>query len=143
MKDAAGVDDILAGGAPVHEVGGLLVFFCYESSEVLDERNRNVSGASGGLRERGGVKEFGAAFGGDCGGRRGGDNADAGLGASQGDLEIKHSLERGAIRKEIVDRGRAEEGIEKIHAMSVIIPGRQRKRFRRASDATQFQPRRN
>ncbi len=136
LKYAARVDGILAGRAPVHEVRRLFVFFGHERGEVPYERNRNISSTSSGLPQRGSIEKFGPALRGDRGGRRRRYDPEARLGARQRPLEFEHSLERGAISEQVVDGWRAEEGIEKIHAMSVITPGGQTKRFPRASDET-------
>ena len=133
LQDPAGVDGVLAGCAPMYEVRRVLVLLGYKCGEMLHQRDRQIACASRRFRQSGSVEEFRSALGGDRGGRCRWNNANACFGARQRSLKIEHPLQRGAIGKHGADGRRAEERIEKIHALSVIAPNRQRKRFPQTS----------
>ena len=103
-----GVDDVLAGRAPVHVARGLGIGLGDLGGERLDQRDRDVAGGDRRFAERGEVVALGAAGGRDRIDRRGRDDADRRLGARQRHLEIEHALQPRAI---IEDRthGRARE----------------------------------
>ena len=92
-----GIDHVLAGRAPMHEAGGVLVGPGDLCRERLDERNSQIAGPRGSFGERCEIEGIGLAGLGN--GLRSVRRNDAGhaLAARQGHLEIEHELQVGAV----------------------------------------------
>jgi hypothetical protein len=96
-QHGCGVDHVLAGGAPMHEAGGVLVRFGDLCRQRLDEGNRQIAGSRGGLGQAREIEGVGlAGFGNRF---RGVGRHDAGgaLGARQRRFEIEHELQHGPV----------------------------------------------
>ena len=129
LADQAGVDDVLARGAPMNEACGFGVVFGHELSELFDEGDGHVGGGGDGHGEGVEVEMFGAAVCGDYAGRRGGNKARFGFRAGEGGFEIEHGLDVGRVGKERLNGAGIEEVIEKRHGKSVNVPGRRKNDF--------------
>ena len=97
LEHQRAVDQVLCGGAPMHEAGGLGVALGHLLGERRDERAREVAGAGGGLAERGKVVAVGLAGRRDPVDAAGRDHRHRRFGAGQCRLEIEHALEVGAV----------------------------------------------
>ena len=97
LEHERGIDNVLAGGAPVHVARGLGVGLGDFGGQCLDERNGHSGGLDRLLAERRdvitlGVRGFRDRI--DAGCR---DHPDGGLGARQRHLDIEHVLQPRAI----------------------------------------------
>ena len=97
LEHERGVDDVLAGRAPVHVARRARIGLGDLGGERIDQRDGDIAGGGGRFAQRRDVVAFGARRLGDRvdGARR--NDADLRLGARQRDLEIEHALQARAI----------------------------------------------
>src|ERR1700676_1787081 len=113
----------------MHTTGGLFFFLRDEQGELFHQRNREVSGIGRSAGQDGHIVEFGAAFRFDGRSRRGRNETCTRLGSREGGFEIQHRLKWGAIGEHFFPGWGAKQGVKQVHALSVITPARERKRF--------------
>ena len=92
-----GVDDVLAGRAPMHVAGGIGIDLGDFVGQRFHQRYRHVAGLHRLFGERREIVAVGLACFGDRigGGRR--NDADSGFGAHQSSLDVEHALQPGAV----------------------------------------------
>ena len=114
FKHQRGVDDILAGGAPMHEIRRLLVARGDRLRQRIHHGDGDVAGGGRRFHERCDVVALSVAGLADDGraGRR--DHADRGLGAGQGGFEVEHALQPRAIAH---DGAHRRAGVERRHQL--------------------------
>ena len=127
LQHEAGVDRVLAGGAPVDEAGRLRVVRGDLGLELVDERDRQVAGLRGSLRQGLGVEELGAALRGDGRGGAGGDHARLRFGARQRRLEVQHALEPRAVGEHLFEGVPAEQRVEQAHGAGPLLSQQSKK----------------
>ena len=97
LQDAAGVDDVLAGGAPMNEARRVLVLASNKFGEFFDERDGQIAGESGVFGDGGEVEIFRAALAGDDLRLRCRNNSGFGFGAGKRGFKIEHALNAGFV----------------------------------------------
>ena len=85
----AGLGDVLRGGAPMHPAAMRLAD---DAAELPDQRHERVAGAGEAFVDARPVHQLQPGLGGDGLGRVGRDDAELGLGARQGGLDIEPRL---------------------------------------------------
>src|SRR5579859_1693022 len=118
--------------------GSVFLFLRDEHGELLDQRNCEIAGIRGRSSERSHIVKFGTAFRFNRWSGRGGNKSGARLGSRQGRFEIEHPLQRGAIGENSFDGLRTKQRVEQVHALSVITPDGETKRFRRELARAKF-----
>lgn len=109
LQNEGSVEDVLTGGSPMDEAGGVRIFSGDEGGELLDKRDGEIAGRDGGMRESGKINPAGAAVRGDGLGGGGGDDSSAGSGEGESGLKIEHELDRRGIGENALEFLRAEE----------------------------------
>ena len=119
IEHERGVDDVLAGGAPVDVARRLLVDLVDLRGQSLDQRDRDVAGIDRGLAEGGEVIVVGPARRPD--GPRGvaRDDSDQAFRPRQRCLNLEHALEALAIGEQRPHGGAGEQGTEEGRAERV------------------------
>jgi len=112
LQDQPRIHRVLAGRAPVHVARGLCVASGDEKRELSHQGDRRVAGLRGRGGERVDVEELGPALGADRGGRGGGHEAGACLGARERRLEVEHRLQPAVIGENAAHRLRREQRVE-------------------------------
>src|SRR5580704_15559 len=109
--------------------GGVFFFLRHKQGKLFHQGNREIAGISRRASEDGHVIELGMAFcfNGWSGGSR--NKTGSRLGSRKSCFEIEHGLQRGSIGKDLLDGLRAKQRVKQVHALSVITPVRERKRF--------------
>ena len=131
LKHHRGVDDVLAGGAPMDVAGGLLAALADFGGQGVDQRDGEIAGDDGRLAQRGEIVVPDLAGFGDGPGVACRHDADCGRGASERGLEIEHALDASAVvehgahlvgRVERRQKRRREQGVR--HSRANIYPAR-------------------
>ena len=132
LEHHRGVDDVLAGRAPMNVSGGLLAALADFGGQRVDQRNGEVARDDGALGQCGEIVVPRLAGFGDGAGMARGHDADGGFGARERGLEVEHALhartvvEHGAHlvgRVQRRQKRRREQGIGHSRA-HVYSPGR-------------------
>ncbi|MNX75876.1 hypothetical protein D3C86_1073650 [compost metagenome] len=112
LQHGAGIDDVLAGGAPMDVAASLGIAPRHGGGQLLHERDGEVAAGHGGLREGVEVNHagIGTDFGDDGSGLRG-NHAAVRLGAREGRLGIEHAPHRAGIGEDREHGGTAEHRI--------------------------------
>jgi len=126
LQHLGGVDDVLAGRAPMDEArrfGGRLLHL---GSQRLDQRDCEVAGGDRRLRERIEVEPVRPARGHDRRHRRSRDHSGRGFRARQRRLHVQHALDARAVREDRAHRGAREQRAMEAEGGNGIGHGRMR-----------------
>ncbi len=121
LQHRAGIDDVLAGGAPVHPARGGIVVRGHLRGQRLDQRNGGIAGQRRGLRQRGPVVVLHIAGSGNGLRGLGGNHPALRLCARQRGLELQHRLQARGIVEQGVARGLAEQGSQQRRCRTHVL----------------------
>ena len=112
LQHQTGIDDVLAGGAPMHVARGVFIMLRDSGSQLLDQRDRQVACAGRGIAERFQVQR---RLGAHCANRRNGfgrNHAKRAFGLGERSLHIEHRAHGGCIGPHRQHGWRGESAIE-------------------------------
>jgi hypothetical protein len=109
FEDERGIDDVLAGGAPMDITGGLGILLRHFGGQCLYERDREIAGGDGREAERADIVELRVAGLGNRLGGTLGDHTDRGLGRGQCGFRPQHTVEPRAVGHDLAHRSAGEQ----------------------------------